>query len=168
LGYFRGIAVVVVRFAALPGRSSGRSLFDRETAQSLGPITGKANMPAQKPHPIKRRDGVGRIDPRYARELLAKARETKNEDDQSEANFAFLKGSRPIDTLARELGETFVQTVTSGEESEVERRDELTTEEVGGPFVVTSADEEFAAGTDESNIAEALREPLPRTSKAEP
>ncbi|MEY2934427.1 MAG: hypothetical protein RL033_5176 [Pseudomonadota bacterium] len=124
-------------------------------------------MPATKPHPIKRRDGVGRIDPRYARELLAKARETKNTDDQSE-DFAFLKGSRPIDTLARELGETFVQSATSGEESEEERRDELTTEELGGPFVVTSAEEEFAAGTDESNITEALREPLPRTSKAEP
>ncbi|MEY4547952.1 MAG: hypothetical protein RL685_4147 [Pseudomonadota bacterium] len=124
-------------------------------------------MPATKPNPIKRRDGVGRIDPRYARELLAKARETKNTDDQSEA-FAFLKGSRPVDTLARELGEQFVQSATSGEESEEQRRDELTTEELGGPFVVTSAEEEFAAGTDESNIAEASREPLPRTSKAEP
>lgn len=125
-------------------------------------------MPAQKPQPIKRRDGVGRIDPRYARELLAKARETKNGDNEPEATFAFLKGARPIDDLARELGETFVQSATSGEESEVERKEELTTEELGGPFVVTSAEEEFAAGTDASNIAEASREPLPRTSKAEP
>jgi hypothetical protein len=125
-------------------------------------------MPAQKQRIVKRRDGVGRIDPRYARELLAKARETQNEDNKEEATFAFLKSTRPVDPLARELGETFVQTATSGEESEAERKDELTTEELGGPFVVTSAAEEFAAGTDDSNIAEALREPLPRTSKAEP
>lgn len=126
-------------------------------------------MPAQQPRPLKRRDGAGRIDPRYARELLAKARETRNDDDQSaEAAFAFLKGARPIDPMARERGETFVQAATSGEESEAEWRDQITAEEVGGPFVVTTASEEFAPGTDESNIADAEREPLPRTSKAEP
>ena len=65
-----------------------------------------------------------------------------------------------------ELGESFIETATSGEDGE--RRDRFTAEEVGGPFVVTEAGEEFATGTDESNIAEALREPLPRTSKAEP
>ncbi len=126
-------------------------------------------MTAQKQRIVRRRDGAGRIDPRYARELLAKARETRNSDDQNdEAAFAFLKGARPIDSLARERGETFVQAATSGEESEAEWRDQITAEEVGGPFVVTNASEEFAPGTDESNIAEAEREPLPRTSKAEP
>jgi hypothetical protein len=110
----------------------------------------KVNMPAQQPRPLKRRDGAGRIDPRYARELLAKARETRNDDDQrDEAAFAFLKGARPIDPLAREMGENVVQSATSGEESEAEWRDRITPEEVGGPFVVTTAS-------------------LPRTSKAEP
>lgn len=126
-------------------------------------------MPAQHPRPLKRRDGAGRIDPRYARELLAKARETRNDDNQSdEAAFAFLKGARPFDPMARERGETFVQAATSGEESEAEWRDQITAEEVGGPFVVTTGSEEFAPGTDESNIDEAEREPLPRTSKADP
>ncbi|MEO8177400.1 MAG: hypothetical protein ABI895_01080 [Deltaproteobacteria bacterium] len=115
---------------------------------------------------MKRRDGVGRIDPQYARELLAKARETQSDADDPENAHAFLKGPRAKDPLAEELGENFVQTATSGEDGE--RRDRITAEEVGGPFVVTEAGEEFAAGTDESNIAEALREPLPRTSKAEP
>jgi hypothetical protein len=34
--------------------------------------------------------------------------------------------------------------------------------------VYTSGREEYALDTDESNIAEATREPLPRTSNAEP
>jgi hypothetical protein len=130
---------------------------------STTPTTG-----ATRKRPVKRRDGVGRIDPQYARELLAKARETRNDDDSSEGMHAFLKAARAGEPLARELGETFVETVTSGEAQEPERHEQITPDEVGGPFVVTTAGEEFATGTDESNIPEALREPLPRTSKAEP
>ncbi len=40
-------------------------------------------------------------------------------------------------------------------------------EESGGPFVPSTAGQEFAGGTDESNIPEATREALPRTSKAD-
>ena len=126
-----------------------------------------ATRPARK-RPVKRRDGAGRINPQYARELLAKARETKNDDNSPENMHAFLKAARATEPLAQEMGENFLETVTSGEEREAERRDEITADEVGGPFVVTTAGEEFATGTDESNIPEALREPLPRTSKAEP
>lgn len=118
--------------------------------------------------PLRRRDGAGRIDPQYARELLAKARETRNDDDAPENMHAFLKAARTTEPLAQEMGENFLETITSGEEREPERRDQITPDEVGGPFVVTTAGEEFATGTDESNIPEAEREPLPRTSKAEP
>lgn len=130
-----------------------------------------SNTPATRParkRPVKRRDGVGRIEPQYARELLAKARETRNTDDSAENMHAFLKAARAGEPLARELGESFVETVTSGEGQEPDRLDQITPDEVGGPFVVTTAGEEFATGTDESNIPEALREPFPRTSKAEP
>jgi hypothetical protein len=123
-------------------------------------------MNAKKP--IKRRDAQGRIDPQYARELLEKARETKNEDDGPEAMHAFLKGPKSNEALAEERGEAFVEAITSGEESEGDRHERVTQEENGGPFVETSGNEEFAVGTDESNIASATREPLPRTSKAEP
>jgi hypothetical protein len=125
-------------------------------------------MPTTRKQPIKRRDGAGHIDPRYARELLAKARETRNDEDSPEATHAFLKGTRSSEPLAREMAESFLEAATAGEGSEAERRDQLTPDELGGPFVVTSAGEEFASGTDESNIPEALREALPRTSKAEP
>ena len=123
---------------------------------------------APRKRPVKRRDGAGRIDPQYARELLAKARETRNDDDSPENMHAFLAAARAGEPLAQELGESFLETVTSGEGREPERHDRITPDEVGGPFVVTTAGEEFATGTDESNIAEAMREPLPRTSKAEP
>ena len=55
------------------------------------------------------------------------------------------------DELARELGEEFVRSVTTGEHSADDIRDEEVSEEHGGPFVTTSEDEEFAAGYDESN-----------------
>jgi hypothetical protein len=118
--------------------------------------------------PIKRRDAQGRIDPKYAKELLAKARETQNDDDRPEAGHAFLKRASSSESLAEEMGEAFIEAATSGEESEAHRHERVTLEENGGPFVETSANEEFAVGTDESNIASATREPLPRTSKAVP
>jgi hypothetical protein len=70
--------------------------------------------------------------------------------------------------LAEEMGEAFLQSATSGEESEAERRDRILPEESGGPFVRTRASQEFAYDIDESNIAEATREPLPKTSLADP
>jgi len=117
---------------------------------------------------MRRRDATGHLDPTYARELLAKARESRNEDDGPDSARAFIDGNRSDDELAEQLGEGFVQAVTSGEESEEGRRDQVRTEELGGPFVYTSGREEYALDTDESNIAEATREPLPRTSNAEP
>jgi hypothetical protein len=118
--------------------------------------------------PLRRRDATGHLDPTYARELLAKARENRNEDDGPDSARAFIDGNHSDDELAEELGEAFVEAITSGEESESGRRDQVTAEELGGPFVYTSGREEYALDTDESNIAEATREPLPRTSNAEP
>jgi hypothetical protein len=39
-------------------------------------------------------------------------------------------------------------------------------EEQGGPWVVSAASEEFALGFDDSNPADAHREPFPKTSGA--
>lgn len=118
--------------------------------------------------PLRRRDATGHIDPQYARELLAKARETRNDDGGPDSTRAFITGNRSNDELAEELGEAFVEAITSGEESEAERRDQVTPDEYGGPFVYTSGREEYALDADESNIDDATREPLPRTSNSEP
>jgi len=109
----------------------------------------------------KRRDATGHLDAEYERRVRAGSRAP---DD----GLAFLSGFRTGDPLAEELGEAFLESATSGEESEPARRDRIFTEEEGGPFVRTRASQEFAYGFDESNIAEATREPLPKTSIADP
>jgi len=122
-----------------------------------------------KPHvPVKRRDATGHLDPEYERDLLEKGRAHRNADGDAEALYAFITGTSSGEELSEELGEAFLQSATSGEESEPDRHDRITPDEIGGPFVPSTARREFASGTDESNIAEAMREPLPRTSKAEP
>jgi hypothetical protein len=68
------------------------------------------------------------------------------------------------DDLAESLAEEFLQSATSGEDAAEDMADQVVAEELGGPFVETSAQEEFARGTDESNPPDAEREPLPLTS----
>ena len=114
--------------------------------------------------PVTRRDATGHLDPEYERKLLeasGKKRPERIADDR-----AFVDGAAP-EELSEELGEAFLQAATSGEDAELERRESVIPEESGGPFVPSTAGQEFAGGTDESNIAEATREALPRTSKAE-
>jgi hypothetical protein len=111
---------------------------------------------------VKRRDATGHLDAEYERKLRSTAR-PRDDDEQ-----AFLTGFNSREPLAAELGEAFLESATSGEESEPERRDRILTEEEGGPFIRTRASQEFAYDVDESNIAEATREPLPKTSMADP
>ncbi len=111
---------------------------------------------------IKRRDATGHLNAAYERKLRASSPPPR--DDGT----AFVTGFHTREPLAEEMGEAFLQSATSGEESEAERRDRVTPEEDGGPFVSTRASQEFAYGVDESNIAEATREPLPKTSRADP
>lgn len=66
------------------------------------------------------------------------------------------------DDLAESLAEEFVHSATSGENQAEETMDQVVPEEIGGPFVETSAEEEFADDIDESNPVDAEPEPLPR------
>jgi hypothetical protein len=116
--------------------------------------------------PTKRRDATGHLDLDYERKLRAPSREQHKADNPDENAFV----SRPFseEPLAEQRGEAFVEAATSGEGAESETRDSFDAGEVGGPFVESPASREFADGVDESNIAEATREPLPKTSKADP
>ena len=68
------------------------------------------------------------------------------------------------DVLAESLAEDYLQGATSGGEPMAEEQNDMVTpEELGGPFVETSAREEFADGTDESNPIDAERAALPLT-----
>ena len=75
--------------------------------------------------------------------------------------------ARAPDDLSERLAEEFVEAATSGEEPDDEKFDETVPEEIGGPFVETSAAEEMADGTDEANPPDATREPLPRAVAAD-
>jgi hypothetical protein len=70
--------------------------------------------------------------------------------------------ARAPDDLAEALAEDFVLSATSGEDADDEVLEEVVPEEVGGPFVETDAEEEFATEPDASNPPDAEREPLPR------
>jgi len=108
---------------------------------------------------VRRRDSAGNIDPHYAAELLAQSGIRQGSSDSD----AFLASSRSNDPLAEELGEEFVETVTSGEDEGQNARNEQFTEERGGPFVVTPSGTEFADGIDASNPKGSTREPFPRS-----
>lgn len=112
---------------------------------------------------IVRRDATGHLNPQYERELLDESRE--NQEDHRSVS-AFISRPRTGDELGEELGEAYVESATSGEGAGTERHDRVIPEEQGGPFVRSSAALEFARGTDASNIAGAMREPFPKTSKA--
>lgn len=110
--------------------------------------------------PVVRRDATGHLDPEYQRKLRESSEENRSRDNESRA----FVDSVSREELSEELGEAFVEGATSNADVEMERREEVVTEEEGGPFVPSTAGQEFAGGTDESNIPEATREPLPRTS----
>jgi hypothetical protein len=75
-------------------------------------------------------------------------------------------GKPPSDDLAELLGEDFLQAATSGNEVLEDDLDSALPEEIGGPFVTTTAREELAHDVDESNPRDAKREPFPKTSAA--
>lgn len=70
--------------------------------------------------------------------------------------------ARISDDLAESLAEEYLQAATIGNEVAEDDLDEVVPEEIGGPFVETTAADEFAHDTDDANPIDAEREPLPR------
>jgi hypothetical protein len=66
------------------------------------------------------------------------------------------------DDLAENLAEEFIQSATRGSDADDDALDGVVPEEIGGPFVETSAAEEFADDVDDANPLDAEPEPLPR------
>jgi hypothetical protein len=73
--------------------------------------------------------------------------------------------ARAGDPLAESLAEEFVVSATTAEEVTEDDRDQLRTEEVGGPFTETTGAEEFATEPDESNPVDADKEPFPTATR---
>jgi hypothetical protein len=73
--------------------------------------------------------------------------------------------ARAGDPLAESMAESYVASATSAEDVAEDERDEVQTEELGGPFTETNASEEFANEPDESNPVDAAREPFPTVTR---
>ena len=89
---------------------------------------------------------------------VPRARRSKRHD----TDVGFLRGDRAHDPLAEELALELVEKLTGGDDG-MELRDRFFEEEIGGPFVHTTAGEEFADDVDASNPRRSRREPFPRT-----
>jgi len=89
---------------------------------------------------FRRRDGSGHLDPVYESLLLAQS--GRSVADEKDA--AFLGRPWSDDPVAEERGGEFVTSVTSGQDDAQELLDRTLTEELGGPFIVTSARTELA------------------------
>ena len=105
-----------------------------------------------------------------SREVAAtkpRAMKAKRHQPRSDDGNAFIPDpeggpARTDDDLAENLAEGFLQGATQDEEGDEITLNGLVPEEIGGPFIETSASTEFADGTDASNPADAKREPMPR------
>jgi hypothetical protein len=73
--------------------------------------------------------------------------------------------ARAGEELAESLAEGFLTAATTAEDQAEDDRDAVNEEEIGGPFTETTAGEEFANGTDDSNPADAGREPFPTATR---
>ena len=146
---------------AAPARRPAKKAKAARKPAKKAKVARAARPPAKpsvaRPKTLQRRDHAGHIDPTYAAELLDKS-EPREPDPQS-----FVEQPRSSDDLVEELGEEFVQEVTGAEYKAEDTLNEEVAEEVGGPFVTTGADTEFAQGTDPSNPPDATREPFPRS-----
>jgi hypothetical protein len=76
--------------------------------------------------------------------------------------------ARRTNALGEMLAEEFLESATAGEEVVEDERGEMDIEEVGGPFTGSSASEEFAYGTDDSNPDGAPAEAFPMTRSVRP
>jgi hypothetical protein len=113
--------------------------------------------PESPPVPLHYRDATGHVEQRYAADLRARSRERAEPRDP----VAFSDEDFRRDSFSEMLAEEFVRAATSGEEDATGLLDEVSPDELGGPFVeLTSADE--LADTDPATPEDATREPLPR------
>ena len=110
-------------------------------------------------HGVDHRDGSGHLNPAYEVALRARVLHALPRNGER----AFLRRASSADPRAEQSGEEFVRSITSGEEGGAPELDETTSEERGGPFVITSGRTEFAYDSDDSNPADGTREPFPTT-----
>jgi len=148
--------VTAVPKAANPKKPPPR----KKVVAAAPPPKKKSKAAAPEAKPVRRRDALGHLDPKYAADLRRQSGPRERQDGE---RGAFLERPRSKDDLAESFGEQFVETVTSGEDDGEDVLDQEVVEEQGGPFVESTGGAEFADGTDASNPEGAKREPFPTT-----
>jgi hypothetical protein len=108
---------------------------------------------------LDHRDGAGHLRPAYEAGLRARVLAGSGHG----AERAFVHATSTANQSAEQSGEEFVMGATSGEEGGAFDLDQISTEERGGPFVLTTGRTEYAYDSDESNPLDGTREPFPRT-----
>lgn len=99
------------------------------------------------------------------RERSALESPAKHDVDPDQRAFLAGKNGLKHEELADELGESFVESATSGEPVEPERHDRITDQDRGGPFVASTARKEFARDVDAANPEDAEAEPFPTANR---
>src|SRR5215469_567671 len=145
--------------------NSKRSPIRKKPRRARASVKGAASTPvAQSRHANSKADArpTGKRLPAWNEIEIDEQRENAGRPET-----AFLSdGAYAEDDLAEELGEEFVMTATSGEQAAEDLRNQDVPEEVGGPFVETSARTEFAYGSDPSNPQDAERSAFPIAIKS--
>jgi hypothetical protein len=131
-----------------------------KTIPSASPVPAKTMLGRPMPVVAARRDPTGHMNPKAAASLRAQSH--AHDSVKPSADPAFLTGASS-EPLAEQLGANFIRSALTGEETTEDARDGTTTEELGGPFLETSAATEIAFGVDKSNPMDATREPFPLT-----
>jgi hypothetical protein len=145
---------------AVAAKKAVASKSARPKAPAATKRSASTSTPAPKAVAVQRRDGAGHLDAHYAATLREKSQEGRVRDSDE----AFIgRSGHSKDNLAEAMGETWVETATSGEDEGEEVFNQAVPEDEGGPFVTTTAGQEFAEGTDASNPERSKREPFPKT-----
>lgn len=107
--------------------------------------------------------GTSMVRAHHTKEFMRRASHPAKRDDLGDAFFRDPSGgpARAYDAMAQEAAEGFLESATSGEEVGEDVANAEVPEEAGGPFVETTAKDEFAYDTDASNPEGAEREPFP-------
>ncbi|MBS2031820.1 MAG: hypothetical protein JST54_28245 [Deltaproteobacteria bacterium] len=150
---------------AAPKKAAPKKVAKKAVAKKPAP---KKAKPAKKPAPkaasakAEKAQSDWEARPKHRVEVD----EIRERDGERDAAFVN-RADKANDDLAEELGESFVTSATSGEEAGMDMANEETEEEKGGPFVETTADQEFADDVDESNPEDAEPAALPTTASSE-
>ena len=131
-----------------------------KTIPSAGSVPAKTILGGPMPVIAPRRDPTGHMSSKVAAGLRAQSQ--AHDSTKPSADLAFLTGTSS-EPLSEQLGSNYIRSALAGEETSEDARDVTTTEELGGPFIETSAATEIAFDVDTSNPIDATREPFPLT-----